>query len=367
MLNRLLKTNKVFTFLFVSSFFATFLLMYFGLDFYREFMLIKSNQVFYQYDVVNQYYVKYYDDYLENEKIDLNLGNGNIFRICTLPIGAKTNRRYNIYIWLYNNEKLLEEINEGDLNQVVSASYKPSCILGDFWDKYAYIRNGKKYILIGGEEIEVIATFKQISIKGYDKRLYVLGKTIERDVLERWCKTSRNYEYLYKSIKSNMGNESLEEKLASYFDIESIGETINDSSWYSSTKVLKNYFPIIKFLLSAMFLLTFINMVFLSLVWSKTHIYEYMLKRTFGFSMIQLIPDILIPIFLYEILGFLMMSIITITYETIKNGFSAWISNFVNGVTFVALLFAGIPIVLSLLPLKWLSRQQPVVVISSRE
>ena len=52
------------------------------------------------YDIVEQYYVKYYDDYLENEKIDINIGTGNIFRICTLPIGSKTNRRYNIYILL---------------------------------------------------------------------------------------------------------------------------------------------------------------------------------------------------------------------------------------------------------------------------
>ena len=367
MLNRFIKMNRLYTVLFIISFFATFILVYYGIDYYREFAIVKENQKFYKYKTVDQLYVKYYEDDSQNALEEIDIGEGNIIRICTLPIGTKTNKAYNVYIILYQHEDFLEEINEGNINDYITRASNPSCIIGDYWEKWSYLRNGKKYLKIGGDEIEVIASFKQISIKGYDKRLYILGNTIDDKVLNKWYAEYHGYEYLFKSIYGNLSGETLKDRLESIWGDDAVGISIKDSSWLSAKNLYNNYSPIIRTFLLIMITLCLTNMIFLTFVWSKTHIYEYMIKKAFGLRILQLVPDILKQLLFYEGTGFVFMLISTFLFELVVHSINVWIENMTKGFLIIIVLFSIMTIVLTMVPLKWISKQEPVKIIMSKE
>ena len=108
-------------------------------------------------------------------------------------------------------------------------------------------------------------------------------------------------------------------------------------------------------------------MCFLTYVWSKTHIYEYMIKKAFGLRILQLIPDILKQLLVYESLGFLCMMFFTLFYELFVNNLNNWKENITKGFLMVIFIYSGIAVILTMIPLKWIAKQEPISIITSKE
>jgi len=92
-----------------------------------------------------------------------------------------------------------------------------------------------------------------------------------------------------------------------------------------------------------------------------------MVKRTFGYKTKQLLPEILKRICSLEIIGCVAMLMVTLIFEAFIHEIGTWSSNIINGSIFLIIIFMIVGIVISLVPLKWISKQEPVTVISCRE
>ena len=365
------KTKNIFNVLIVVSFAATFIAVYYGLNFYNLYSSAKNNQSFYRYREIYQYAGKGGNSDLSSTELRLNdLDKGIMLKGYELPVGNETNRPVRIDYLLKQNEKLLETVNEGDINDIIEKADAPSCVIGDYWLKWTYEEKGYKYIDILGEKICVIASFKSVSLPGYDKRFYIIGNTIDYSVLDKWNKYSSDIGYLYKSSERNDYGNVLFDTFEEFYGEDRVRDLQGpaaDESWNSAVKLLRNYTPIIIFVLGTTIILCVINISFLVFVWSRSNIYEYMVKRTFGYKTKQLLPEILKRICSLEIIGCVAMLMVTLIFEAFIHEIGTWSSNIINGSIFLIIIFMIVGIVISLVPLKWISKQEPVTVISCRE
>ena len=373
MLKRFKEYNVFFAVLMVISFTATFVSLYYGLNFYRQFILVRKNQEFYRYGEVCRYIVKHTDASITEKDILAEIKNrrisvGNLFTEVGLPVGEESNRPVNIDCLLYHNEPLLEIVNEGDIDEILHKVNEPACIIGDYWEKYTYIVEGKKYVKILGEPVAIIATFKQATIKNNDKRLYIIDETIDEAVKDKWYRYSKEGTIWYKNIDKADLQEEIQEIFENFYGKDSIKDVMigvrADNRWNDAKKTFKNFTPIILTLIISVIGLSICNLIFIIFVWSRTHIYEYMVKRAFGYRLRQLVPEIGKQILVYESVGLVVMLVLTLFFEAAFGDVGIWVDNLANGVFIVIVLFIAVGFLLSLMPLVWISQTQPVSIIN---
>lgn len=364
------KAKTIFAVLIIISFAASFVAVYYGLNFYNEYSEVKKNQAFYNYREVHNYSGKGdWDSSQHILRVD-DIKQGILFKEYELPVGNETNRPVRVYYVLKQNENLLETVNEGDINTIIRQAVEPSCVIGDYWNKWVYEENGKNYIDILGEKTCVVATFKPITLTENDKRFYIIGDTIDKKVLDKWNSLGYDSGYLYKSSDKNDYSGVLLEIFEDYYGKDKVREmqgSVADETWNSAVKLLRNYTPIILFILGSMVLLCFLNIGFLVFVWSRSNIYEYMIKRTFGYKTRQLLPDVLKRICSLEAIGCLIMLAVTFTFELLIHDVGVWGSNLSNGLGILIVVFVVAGAALSLIPIRWISKQEPVNIIGNKE
>lgn len=364
------KAKTIFATLIVISFATSFVAVYYGLNFYNHFSDVKKNQACYSYREIHNYTGKGEWNPSQHILRVNDIKQGILFKEYELPVGNETNRPVRVYYILKQNENLLETVNEDDINTIIRQAVEPSCVIGDYWNKWVYEENGKNYIDILGEKTCVVATFKPITLTENDKRFYIIGDTIDKKVLDKWNSLGYDSGYLYKSSDKNDYSGVLLEIFEDYYGKDKVREmqgSVADETWNSAVKLLRNYTPIVLFILGSMVLLCFLNIGFLVFVWSRSNIYEYMIKRTFGYKTRQLLPDVLKRICSLEAIGCLIMLAVTFTFELLIHDVGVWGSNLSNGLGILIVVFVVAGAALSLIPIRWISKQEPVTVIGSKE
>lgn len=368
MLRRIFKSEKVFSWLFIISFVAVFLIMYFGLYLYKQIEITqegKDNSTYGIYWTFN--FVMINDEkahYIDYSSIKI----GNVFDRLTLTVGNESGGSKGVDFLAVQNEELIETISGGEKIPMNYSLDVPLCVIGDQWEKKTFIKNGDRYIRLLNTDVRVIGIFDRITLKGTDNRILILGDSVDENTKAEW------YQYTGQCVasikyKSNIADNK--DKIMELLE-ESVGEgNVDVSDFYDDISTVqraaKTFIPMMKIFLAAASILCLITMFFLTSVWSRTHTFEFMIKRALGYKTGMFIPEILKTLLLYEIPAFVLTMIITFVYELVENDANTWLENISGGLYIVVMVFIAVVFLVTLVPLKWISKAHPADYVCSRE
>ena len=368
MLKRIFKSNRVFSGLFVISFVAVFMLMYFGLYLYKQIDIVDKGRYNYSYITNYQFSPKDIDDY-DTHYIDYSeIKIGNIIERISLPIGEESGGRKGIYFLAVQNEELSETMSGGRSIPIIGQSATPQCVIGDQWESKTINMGGEKYIRLLNTYVRVIGIFDQVTIKGTDNRILVFGSTIDDDTRLEWFNVTGQvtHQTVYQSNMKENELEKVKTLAEKEFGKDNV-RILPELNLDAVQGVAKTYIPLMKVFLIIASILCLITMFFLVSVWSRTHTFEFMLKRAMGYKISMFIPEILKTLLIYEIPAFIVTMIVTFIYELTVNDVKTWINNISGGLYIIIIVFAAVVFLLSVVPLKWISKEHPSDYVSSRE
>ena len=127
------------------------------------------------------------------------------------------------------------------------------------------------------------------------------------------------------------------------------------------------FMPLYQKIFIGMLFLCFLNCAFLAYVWGGMHVYEYMLKRTLGFSSGMILKECIRKQLVYEAMALGVVAVVTILYEIVVGNLSGWWTTISGGFGAIVLLFILFGIVLSLFPLVWVMKMKPATVLKCQE
>lgn len=186
MFRRIFKSEKVFSWLFIFSFVAIFLVMYFGLYLYREIEISQNGKNKSTYQIYWKFGFKRINDDKSHYIDYSSIKTGNVIDRLTLTIGNESGGTKGLDFLAVQNEEMLETISGGEQIPMVYSSEVPLCVIGDQWDKKTFIKNGEKYIKILNTDVRVIGMFDRITLKGTDNRILVLGNSVDEETKTEW-------------------------------------------------------------------------------------------------------------------------------------------------------------------------------------
>lgn len=371
MLRRLFQYNRFFSALFLLSFFASFIIMYYGLNLNRQ--LIQVSEVrersTYRYgcrimgsfakDIVNA----------SDIKEEMTSGGNIIFR-CDGPVGEGVVNTDAIDVLWVQSEELLEPVKYKDyyLNGNADGVLFPKCIIGDAWRDETYMVNGLRYIKIFQIESLVIGEYASNNFTGEDKRCLVFKKSLSKDELNKIVFSSGGACVIYESNLSDE-TEVFTEWVRSFFPEEhSFEREMTTDTWDSSDGyAFLLFMSVYQKAYRGMLLLCFINCAFLACFWGDRHIYEFMLKRTLGYGKLKLLMDIIIQFAMYEVAALGAALAVTCGYELIGGRIAAWMENIRMGVSQMMFVFVLFGIALSAFPMIAVMKGKPADVLKNAD
>lgn len=363
------RQSGVFAGLFIVSFIASFLIMYYVLNIYREYSDINREKAAYNYAECYDIFINTFSE--ESIQPDLRITKGNLYEKVRVPIG---NREYGdrwAYLLINQNESILET-SGGKAIGIVEPSSIPSCVIGDRWVSDTYEIDREKYIKIYDTDVKVLAVLDSNSLVDRDKRIYLFANTLNSDIMLKWFGYGYDRGVLegmmcYTCSSKNNDIGLIESELNNIYGEGAYTIEVTNEYWEANEEELSFYLELMEGFLGSLSILSIFNMLFLSLVWSKTYAYEFMVKRIFGYKTIMLLPGILKTIVLYEIPAFVGTLVFTLIYELIFNDFSTWINNLTNGYFIVAGAFVGLAVMLAVKPLFWIAEARPADYVRCKE
>ena len=362
MLKRMFRYNRFFSLLFMISFTASFIIIYYGLDINRKFddVMAVRRQSVYAYKLGIHGELK--DSSAGVPKWDYD--KGNIIRRTTFNIGegAVDNDAVDI-IWAQNEElrepyRMISDLDSG----------KPGgCLIGDGLTKRVFDKDGAKYIKLEGVDIKVLGYLLSETFDGEDRRCILFWEGLSDDDKAKLLLLLDYQHYEYVSNTSDMEDE-FRSWAESFLEKESMSEDLPDLDPLERSDGFLQLMPYYKKMFVVMIIFCFINGAFLAFVWGRSHRYEFVLKRVLGLSRGKIFSDILGNLFLYEALSIGIAGLLTLLYEVLfHNGINIWFRNFISGFGLLALLFGVAGVLLGLISILPASRLRPADVLKPAE
>ena len=372
MLNRLFKYNRFFSELFLLSFFVSFIIMYYGLNLNRQLVQVSEvrEQSIYKYGCIvsggiTEEVVSLYDF---KERM---MPGGNIIFGCSGPIGKGVINTDDIDILWAQNEELLEPVKYEDyyLKGDVDVLDAPKCIIGDAWEDETYVIDGIRYIQIYKIESCVIGEYVPNTFTGYDERCLVFKDSLSQEELDKLIFSHGSIRVVYES---NLSDETgqFREWVRTFLQEENIYEMeIETDMWASMMDIFgfSHYISLYKKIYMCILVMCFINCTFLAYFWGKTHMYEYMLKRTLGYGKIRLFLDIISQFALLEVISLTVVLILTCGYELLCGNIVTWYDNIGLGFMQMVLIFVVFGVALSAFPMIPVMKLKPADILKNTD
>lgn len=372
MLRRLFKSNRLFSALFLFSFFVSFIVMYYGLNLNRQLIQISVVREGSEYEYGHMISGSISEDTVSADDIrDEMMSDGNMIFRCSGPIGEDVINVSLIDILWVQNEALAEAVKYEDyyLDSAVSAIAAPKCIIGDAWEDETYVVDGIRYIKLFKIESCVIGEFVSNTLPGLDERCVVLKESLSREELDKLVFGTDSIRVIYES---NLSDEIdwFREWTRTFLTEESFREDeIDRIDLWNTTEKLSfiMFMTLYKKIYIGMLILCFINCAFLAYFWGKTHFYEYMLKRTLGFGKLRLFMDITAQFALYAVISLGTALLLTCGYELLCGNIVKWCENLRLGFGQLVLVFVIFGVALSALPMWLVVRLKPAEILKNAD
>ena len=366
-----LRESPLISGLFVISFVASFLTMYYGLGLFSQNRMILEEREKAFYEEVYVYPISYAKEIQESKEIPIpSLEHGNVFIRCGLPVGDEILYIHPVDILWKQGEAFLETVKYLESYRVGETVGEPQCIIGNKYEKEAFTEGNITYIKIFGVKCRVIGVFADAAMKGMDQRCIVFADSLTKDEKEKLLFRSDGVSLIYKKAVKNA--ESEREAFLRWTDVvkdpDVIGLTIQDyDDSYDDGDIFEYFMPLYQKIFIGMLFLCFLNCAFLAYVWGGMHVYEYMLKRTLGFSSGMILKECIRKQLVYEAMALGVVAVVTILYEIVVGNLSGWWTTISGGFGAIVLLFILFGIVLSLFPLVWVMKMKPATVLKCQE
>lgn len=361
MIRRLFNRKIIFG-LFVFSFIVSFIIMYIGMNMINKTKKVKETDEMSHYDVFTRFYGICKRDITTLENIVFpDVKYGNLFLKGWGPIGNGAINVDGIDVLIAQNEPIQEPIS---YEPYFNECDETAVVLGDKWIGEIYAKDSKKYIKICGFECLVAGILDSQAIDGKDDRCILLQWKNNGDMADKLAfeySTDLAFKYLKESKNNDLSDEIFKWAKDTLYDSASEAYIEYDCEWLYSDNL--DYFyrteSLFKLINYALLILCFVNCAFLAVVWGRMHTFEYMVKRAMGYKKFKLLISVMTNIILIEIIALIFAIVITFGYEVIFGSLYNWIETLKHGFGFAAFVFAVFGIVLSIIPLSWITKARP--------
>lgn len=224
--------------------------------------------------------------------------------------------------------------------------------------KRNYTRKGEKYITLDNKECLVAGYLKSNDIEGFDTRC------IEFPLSMDGFRPDEDTRFVYKSNESDSGKEMLSwmSEFGTYDE-----EEIDYQGYDSAGFVLEQYQGILGVMVKILYVFCIVNSGFLAYFWGRKKLYEYMLKRTLGYSRGKIFAEILARFTMLEGFSLVLALVGTFAYELLRGRVENWWANMQYGFGTLVIGFLILGLVISLLPMIWIVKSSPIKVLRSNE
>lgn len=346
--------NKSILFMFVFSFFMTFVVLYEGMDQVRQVKQVEAECA----KEECRYYLEIYLEEITGDLTECHIKNGNIYLWIEKTVGEDVYRPITVECLFVQNEPIAQGLITFDYYSDVKG--KEDCyFVGRGWEKELHEKKGKKYITLDNKECLVAGYLKPNDIESFDTRC------IEFPLSMDGFRPDEDTRFVYKSNESDSGKEMLSwmSEFGTY-DEENIDyQGPADLAGF----VLGQYQGILGVMVKILYVFCIVNAGFLAYFWGRKKLYEYMLKRTLGYSRGKIFAEILARFTMLEGFSLVLALVGTFAYELLRGRVENWWANMQYGFGTLVIGFLILGLVISLLPMIWIVKSSPIKVLRSNE
>ncbi|MCM1234832.1 MAG: hypothetical protein NC489_32415 [Ruminococcus flavefaciens] len=330
MLKRIVKADRVFSFLFLLAFTMTFCAAYFGMTLERG--LHRAGEAVGQ---ANYGYCELYDarwEYGIGSKADIKLpklNNGNLM-YGVLASGEDIIRRVQVHVVMEMNEIPLEPLDQGEWFMPDGRYDMPQCVCGWAWMRNARTEGDKEVLTVNGRSCEVVGILKPNGFADSDERMYLYGPDLPEEFLEELIGME---EFVWLDYRTAGRPDENDLKKLDEFVHSGVfagePEKNPDGMWNSrEDSEFISLMPLIRKFFLAVLAFSFLVCIFLSWIWCRYRARQNMLKRVFGFSVVRIWIGGLPEIIVYEVVSLLLAAVLCFLYEVVRGNmagfFEAW-------------------------------------------
>lgn len=359
--------------IFLLSMALSFLTMYYGLDLFRQERAVQRERKKGTYEESYEYNIVYREEVWNARHFKIpEIEKGNLFVGIRVPVGDETVHTDPVELLFVQKEEFLETIFYEESYLKGEVTGEPMCIVGSRYWKEIFYRNGNPYLKICNIPCRVVGRYQEATLANIDNRMLVFADSLSENELEKLLFFENRVYFRYRKAKKEADSEKelffawgdeiyAPDSINPRAKNENARETYDDGSFYQA------FMPFYQKVFAGMLGLCFLNCVFLAYTWGHLHYYEYMLKRTLGYTGGQILREITGRYLLYEALAFAAVMAAVLLYEQIFRQLSFWADALAGGFGLVAVSFAVFGLVLAFVPLFWIMRQKPANVLKCNE
>ena len=345
----------------MSTFLQVELFLHFVIGHLREVDAIEK----YHKKTKSKYYLKVP---LVNANLDMNRcphDAGNVYIDCETSVGPDTFDFISLYILVKKNEEIEEEIEKKDYIDEIEGK-EPFVYIGKGLKKYLIEKNNRQYIKITGEECVVGGFLEPLDFESKDRRCVMISPSL--DYIKKYL--TNTLSLYYKSNIKDMEKEFLKwlnkTNTNDNNNEDFSSEIIYEDPDYAYTDI-EEYKDIIWVILEILIVFCLINVAFLAYYWGKRQRYEYMLKRTLGYTRKQLFYEIFGQFCQLEVGSIVITFLLTFIYEIIFGSLETWLKNITYGFGILIFGFLVLGLFITLFPMIWILRSNPIDELRSNE
>lgn len=317
MIKRMWRANKIFTLLFGLSFTMSFCIVYFGMVLKCQSQMADNVGSQMNYEYRGYYSANWCSSVSKRAEIELpNLEQGILSYHVSIDNGEDVVGKKSAYIILQNHEDLQEPLSEGHYFEQKSSSEYPQCIVGDYWLKFSIKDEDRKLLNIHGYMCEIVGVLQSNTFWGSDERCFLYGDSMPESFMEELIGMNQSIEIDYR-ISANVDESQVERyenwlQSGSFEDVDEMYmDDVDGGISYEFVSLIPSYRLFYRILLG----FSFINCTFLTYVWGIKKTQENMIKRVWGFRMVDIWKDGFIEILLYQVMALLVSNVICLAIE----------------------------------------------------
>ena len=352
MINKI-KHDKITLCLFFISFLMTFIIAYFGMNNYRQFEEVKNERKANYY----LHYLEVYGTKKNNEIPECPVNNGNVFVTEAPNCGNEVFNTISLDILWKKNEEISETFDKESYYSDIKETY---VLIGKGMEKSVYQKGDKKYVKIDHHEVLVAGVLAPITFNEEDDRCIMIPKSLED--AKRFLISDLFVEYNGNGIDESQKAYEWAEKFIEINtdDILTQNGMLFDDNFDFYQKILDVVIKII-------IIFCLVNASFLAYFWGKRELYSFMVKRTIGFSRDKIFIELLLQFLAIEGLVFLIFLVGAYIYELIMGHPEIWLKNIQFGFGILIIVFLMLGFVISMFPMIWIVKANPIDVLRNKE
>lgn len=369
MFKRMWKANRIFTLLFLISFSLTFGIVYYGM--YLRSQVLQTDQTAEQMDYSYRgfYMVMWAGNVQDRLDVKLPELTQGILSYHLLVYGEDIVGVKSAYVVMDMQENFLEPLEQGEYFKEGKKYDMPQCIIGDAWLENAKRDGPRTTISISGHDCEVTGILAPNTFTGSDDRIFLYGPSLTQEFLGELVNINQGMEVDYRIPVS-----ADEEQIKRFKDwLEGgIFESTDEFPYMDGidggvTKGFQDVMPMYNAFFMFMVVFCFINCAFLTCVWCTKKLQENMIKRVFGFGMMQIWLEGFLEIALYEGVSIIISSIICLFIEAMRGRAMNFFITWRYGIGIMVAVLLLFTFILSIINISYLNKMKPADTLKATE